>query len=115
VLLPDGYSDVPAGKVAAVVTDLEMTKRPVLRRDLEGHGRCGGSNIPISIGSANFTFALARNGSGSRVFACPTLSLPRSFTRFWWKCMHWYTKAATRACSNWTFEPADNANSPSSD
>ena len=36
MLLPDGYSDVPAGKVAAVVTHLQMTKRPVLRRDLEG-------------------------------------------------------------------------------
>jgi GNAT superfamily N-acetyltransferase len=34
--LPDGYSDVPAGKIAAVVTHLEMTERPVLRRDPEG-------------------------------------------------------------------------------
>src|SRR5215831_9963717 len=28
--LPDGYSDVPAGKIAAVVTHLEMTERPAL-------------------------------------------------------------------------------------
>src|SRR5712672_2624804 len=34
--LPDGYSDVPAGKIAAVVTHLEMTERPALRRDPEG-------------------------------------------------------------------------------
>lgn len=28
MIVPDGYSDVPAGKVAAVVTHLEMTARP---------------------------------------------------------------------------------------
>jgi GNAT superfamily N-acetyltransferase len=33
VILPDGYSDVPAGKIAAVVTHLEMTTRPPLRPD----------------------------------------------------------------------------------
>ena len=36
MILPDGYSDVPAGKVAAVVTHLEMTERPALRGDPEG-------------------------------------------------------------------------------
>ncbi len=30
MILPDGYSDVPAGKIAAVVTHLEMTARPTL-------------------------------------------------------------------------------------
>lgn len=30
MILPDGYSDVPAGKIAAVVTHLEMTERPAL-------------------------------------------------------------------------------------
>ena len=30
MFLPDGYSDVPAGKIAAVVTHLEMTERPAL-------------------------------------------------------------------------------------
>jgi GNAT superfamily N-acetyltransferase len=34
--LPDGYSDVPAGKIAAVVTHLEMTERPVLPPDPVG-------------------------------------------------------------------------------
>jgi GNAT superfamily N-acetyltransferase len=36
MILPDGYSDVPAGKIAAVVTHLEMTERPVLPRDPVG-------------------------------------------------------------------------------
>jgi GNAT superfamily N-acetyltransferase len=36
MILPDGYSDVPAGKIAAVVTHLEMTERPALRPDPEG-------------------------------------------------------------------------------
>jgi GNAT superfamily N-acetyltransferase len=31
--LPNGYSDVTAGKIAAVVTHLEMTERPALRPD----------------------------------------------------------------------------------
>jgi len=31
--LPDGYSDVPAGKIATVVTSLEMHQRPRLRPD----------------------------------------------------------------------------------
>lgn len=33
MILPDGYSDIPAGKVAAIVTHLEMTMRPVPRPD----------------------------------------------------------------------------------
>jgi GNAT superfamily N-acetyltransferase len=33
MILPDGYSDVPAGKVAAIVTHLEMTARPAPRAD----------------------------------------------------------------------------------
>jgi GNAT superfamily N-acetyltransferase len=36
MILPDGYSDVPAGKIAAIVTHLEMTERPALARDPEG-------------------------------------------------------------------------------
>jgi GNAT superfamily N-acetyltransferase len=33
LIVPDGYSDIPAGKVAAVVTHLEMTARPAPRPD----------------------------------------------------------------------------------
>jgi hypothetical protein len=36
MILPDGYSDVPAGKIAAVVTHLEMTDRPALAPGPEG-------------------------------------------------------------------------------
>jgi GNAT superfamily N-acetyltransferase len=36
MILPDGYSDVPAGKIAAVVTHLEMTDRPALPPDPPG-------------------------------------------------------------------------------
>lgn len=36
MLLPDGYSDIPAGKIAAVVTHLEMTARPAARADPPG-------------------------------------------------------------------------------
>ena len=36
MILPDGYSDVPAGKIAAVVTHLEMTERVLLSSDPKG-------------------------------------------------------------------------------
>ena len=36
MILPDGYSDIPAGKIAAVVTHLEMTVRPAPRPDPDG-------------------------------------------------------------------------------
>jgi GNAT superfamily N-acetyltransferase len=36
MILPDGYSDVAAGKIAAIVTHLEMTARPPLRPDPQG-------------------------------------------------------------------------------
>jgi GNAT superfamily N-acetyltransferase len=36
MILPDDCSDVPAGKIAAVVTHLEMIERPALRRGPEG-------------------------------------------------------------------------------
>ncbi|MCK1732481.1 GNAT family N-acetyltransferase [Bradyrhizobium sp. 138] len=36
MILPDGYSDVPAGKIAAVVTHLEMTAPPARREDPPG-------------------------------------------------------------------------------
>jgi GNAT superfamily N-acetyltransferase len=37
VILPDGYSDVPDGKIAAVVTHLEMTAPPARREDPPGN------------------------------------------------------------------------------
>ncbi|MHC2622667.1 GNAT superfamily N-acetyltransferase [Bradyrhizobium huanghuaihaiense] len=36
MILPDGYSDVPAAKIAAVVTHLEMTAPPARRADPPG-------------------------------------------------------------------------------
>ena len=36
MILPDGYSDVPAGKIAAIVTHLEMTEPTALPRDPGG-------------------------------------------------------------------------------
>jgi GNAT superfamily N-acetyltransferase len=36
MILPDGYSDVPRGKIAAVVTHLEMTAQPARRDDPPG-------------------------------------------------------------------------------
>jgi hypothetical protein len=44
--LPDGYSDVPAGKIAAVVTHLEMTERPASPGDPEGAWSLRRVNVP---------------------------------------------------------------------
>lgn len=38
MILPDGYTDVPAGKQAAVVTSLQMLARPESRRERPGGG-----------------------------------------------------------------------------
>lgn len=37
MILPDGYSDVPNGKIAAIVTHLEMTALPARRADPPGN------------------------------------------------------------------------------
>jgi GNAT superfamily N-acetyltransferase len=37
-MLTNGYSDVPNGKIAAVVTHLEMAERPPTRSEPSGHG-----------------------------------------------------------------------------
>ena len=36
MIFPDGHSDIPAGKIAAIVTHLEMIERPALRPDPAG-------------------------------------------------------------------------------
>jgi hypothetical protein len=36
MIVPDGYSDIPAGKIAAIVTYLEMTERAALPPDPPG-------------------------------------------------------------------------------
>ena len=46
MILPDGYSDVPIGKIAAVTTHLEMTARPAPRPDPTGAWRIRQVNAP---------------------------------------------------------------------
>ncbi|KWV58722.1 GCN5 family acetyltransferase [Bradyrhizobium macuxiense] len=46
MLLPDGYSDIPAGKIAAVVTHLEMTASPPRRDDPPGAWRLRKADPP---------------------------------------------------------------------
>ena len=46
MLLPDGYSDVPQGKIAAVVTHLEMTAPPPRRDDPPGAWRLRKADTP---------------------------------------------------------------------
>ena len=102
MILPDGYSDVPAGKIAAVVTHLEMTARPAL--SLRSAGRMDaapGRDAPTSPGIAISIAASARSGCGSRASAmadaeaggAAALAAGRSL------CAGSMT-AATKACSN---------------
>ena len=46
MILPDGYSDVPAGKIAAIVTHLEMTAPPALRPDPAGAWSLRRADVP---------------------------------------------------------------------
>ena len=46
MILPDGYSDVPNGKIAAVTTHLEMTARPAPRPDPAGAWKIRHVNAP---------------------------------------------------------------------
>ena len=66
MILPDGYSDVPAGKIAAVVTHLEMTARPALRPDPPGPWTLRRVEAPDPTGFAISIAASARSGCGSR-------------------------------------------------
>ena len=53
--LPDGYSDIPAGKIAAVVTHLEMTARPALRDDPPGAWTLRKADMPAEFYGATFS------------------------------------------------------------
>ena len=103
MILPDGYSDVPAGKIAAVVTHLEMTARPAPRPDPAGAWTLRRVRCHRSTGFAISIAASARNGCGSRGYGCRTPNWPRSFTRRWWKSTRWHMRAATKACSRLDF------------
>src|SRR5947209_5464525 len=46
MIIPDGYSDIPAGKIAAVVTHLEMTTRPSRRDDPPGEWTLRKADVP---------------------------------------------------------------------
>ena len=47
VVAPDGFMDVPAGKVATIVTSLEMTKRPCLAADARAASHLGELDIEL--------------------------------------------------------------------
>jgi len=47
--LPDGYSDIPAGKIAAIVTHLEMTTRPSRRDDPPGAWTLRKADMPALV------------------------------------------------------------------
>ena len=65
MILPDGDFDVPAGKIATVVTHLEITELPAIRSDPPAAGRCAASKRPTSTGIASSIAASATTGCGS--------------------------------------------------
>ena len=81
MILPDGYSDVPAGKIAAIVTHLEMTARPAPRPDPAGAWTLRRAEFPRSTGIAISIVASASNGCGFQGYGCATRNWPRSFNR----------------------------------
>ena len=111
MILPDGYSDVPAGKIAAVVTHLEMTARAAFLAIPRARGRCAELKRLISTGFATSIGVLARSGFGFRECGCPMRNSRRSFKRRWWKFMRWCTRAMTKASLSSISATPDNARS----
>ena len=89
MILPDGYSDVPAGKIASVVTHLQMTERLALPPDPSVAWTLRKVECPSSPGIAISTVVSARSGCGSRASGCRTTSLPRGCIRRWSIRMRW--------------------------
>ena len=110
MILPDGYSDVPAGKIAAVVTHLEMTARPAPRPDPAGAWTLRRVEMPRSTGIAISIAASARSGCGFRGYGCPT-RIGRDHSIAAGGSMRWRRKDVTKACSNWIFASPGNARS----
>ncbi len=75
MILPDGYSDVPAGKIAAVTTHLEMTARPAPRPDPAGAWTIRRVDAPRSTGIAISIAASASPGCGYRGSRMPDAEL----------------------------------------
>ena len=111
MILPDGYSDVPAGKIAAVVTHLEMTARPAPRPDPAGAWTLRRVEMPALDWYRDLYRRVGEDGCGFRGCGCPTRNSPRSFNRRWWRSTRWRMRGATKACSNWIFASPGNAKS----
>ena len=111
MILPDGYSDVPAGKIAAVVTHLEMTARPAPRPDPAGAWTLRRVEVPPLDWYRDLYRRVGGNGCGSRGYGCPTRNWPRSFNRRRWRSTRWRMRDATKACSRWIFASPGNAKS----
>ena len=114
MILPDGHSDVPAGKIAAIVTHLEMTERPALPPDPAGAWTLLRVERPVSTGFAICIAASARNCCGPHGHGCLARNWPGSFMRLRWNCTPWSMTAATKACLSWIFSTPVNAKSFSS-
>src|SRR5436853_347899 len=112
--LSDGYSDVPAGKIAAVVTHLEMTEPPALRPDPAGAWAL--RKVP-SPDLGWFRDLYRRVGeewlwfSRLQMADADLAAIVRSPMVEVHALVH---EGVTRACSNWIFDRPANASSSSS-
>ena len=114
MILPDGYSDVPAGKIAAVVTHLEMTARPAPRPDPAGAWTLRRVEMPPldwfrdlyrRVGEEWLWFSRMRmpDAELAAIIQSPLVEVYALAMR-----------DATKACSSWIFASPANANSSSS-
>jgi hypothetical protein len=103
MILPDGYSDVPAGKIAAVVTHLEMTARSSRRDDPLGAWSLRKVDAPAldwyrdlhrRVGEEWLWFSRARMSDAelATVIHAPGIEV-----------YAWSWTAAMKACWSWTF------------
>ena len=78
MLLPVGYSDVPRGKIAAVVTHLEITERPAIT----GSARAVNGLLASDEGEGEGVIWFRHSGMRhrTRVYPSSALSLSKSAT-----------------------------------
>jgi hypothetical protein len=110
MILPDGCFDVPAGKIAAVVTHLEMTDRPALGLDPPGAWSLRRAETPDLGWFRNLYRRIGEEWlwfSRLQISDTELAAIVRSPLVEVYALVH---EASMKACLNWTSASQGNAN-----
>ena len=111
MILPDGYSDVPAGKIAAVVTHLEMTARPAPRPDPAGAWTLRRVDAPALDWFRDLYRRVGEEWLWFSRIRMPDAELAAIVHSPQVEVYALAMMGATKACSNWIFASPANAKS----